>query len=106
MPPPRRPRRRVRPGPGLRACYAAPHRASLPWAAGLAAALAGLLVGFLVGEPDRAGARVAGTGDDAATEWTDAQTLVMAGSATTLDGIYLDTTTGADDTSAAEGGTE
>jgi anti-sigma factor RsiW len=90
--------------PGLRASFAGPRRTSLPWAAGLAAATAGLLVGLLVGEPGRAGARVAAENDDGASEWAGTQTLVVAGAATTLDGIYLDTTTDADEAPDAAGG--
>jgi len=90
--------------PGLRASFAGPRRASLSWAAGLAAATAGLLVGLLVGEPGRAGARVVAESDDGASEWAGTQTLVVAGAATTLDGIYLDTTAGADEAPDAAGG--
>lgn len=90
--------------PGLRASFAGPRRVSLPWAAGLAAATAGLLVGLLIGEPGRAGARVAAESEDGASEWAGAQTLVVADAATTLDGIYLDTTAGADEASDAAGG--
>jgi len=90
--------------PGLRASFAGPRRASLPWAAGLAAATAGLLVGLLVGEPGRAGARVVAESDDGASEWAGTQTLVLADAATTLDGIYLDTTAGADEAPDAAGG--
>lgn len=90
--------------PGLRASFAGPRRASLPWAAGLAAATAGLLMGLLIGEPGRAGARVATASDDAVSEWAGTQTLVVAGAATTLDGIYLDTTADADEAPDAVGG--
>ncbi|MHB8079918.1 MAG: hypothetical protein ACYDIE_11770, partial [Candidatus Krumholzibacteriia bacterium] len=90
--------------PGLRARLAGPRRPALPWAAGLAAAMAGLLVGLLVGEPGRAGARVAAATDNGASEWSGTQTLVVAGAATTLDGIYLDSTADADTASGTTGG--
>jgi anti-sigma factor RsiW len=91
--------------PGLRAACAGKRRATLPWAAALAAATAGLLVGLLVGQPGRAGARVSAEGDGGASEWAGAQTLVVADAATTLDGIYLDTSAGADEASDAAGDT-
>ncbi len=90
--------------PGLRASFAGPRRASLPWAAGLAAATAGLLVGLLVGEPGRAGTLASAESDDGVSEWAGAQTLVVAGAATTLDGIYLDTIADADEAPDAAGG--